>query len=137
MGSEMLCTAVQIPFRMKNSLAVLKFVMPIQEHSKSRQVKIQAGRHPLQELCTPTFIPNDTTLGERSRMAVLTGPNACGKSVYLKQVGMIALLAHLGSWVPAEVAVIPVMDRASTYCLVIPEKPIIVGFFYIYGLSAS
>ena len=62
-------------------------------------------------------------------MAVLTGPNACGKSVYLKQVGMIALLAHLGSWVPAEVAVIPVMDRASTYCLVIPEKPIIVGFF--------
>ena len=47
-------------------------------------------------------------------MAVLTGPNACGKSVYLKQVGMIALLAHLGSWVPAEAAVIPVMDRAST-----------------------
>ena len=91
------------------------------------QVKIQAGRHPLQELCTPTFIPNDTTIGERARMAVLTGPNACGKSVYLKQVGMIALLAHLGSWVPAEVAVIPVMDRASTYCLVIPEKPIIVG----------
>ena len=56
-------------------------------------------------------------------MAVLTGPNACGKSVYLKQVGMIALLAHLGSWVPAEAAVIPVMDRASisTY------SPFIVG----------
>ena len=86
----------------------------MQEQSETQQVKIQAGRHPLQELCTPTFIPNDTTLGERARMAVLTGPNACGKSVYLKQVGMIALLAHLGSWVPAEAAVIPVMDRAST-----------------------
>ena len=44
-------------------------------------------------------------------MAVLTGPNACGKSVYLKQVGVIAFLAHLGSYVPAETAVIPVMDR--------------------------
>ena len=46
-------------------------------------------------------------------MAVLTGPNACGKSVYLKQVGVIAFLAHLGSYVPAETAVIPVMDRVG------------------------
>ncbi len=74
---------------------------------------IQNGRHPLQELCSPTFVPNDTRLGETARMAILTGPNACGKSVYLKQVGLIAFLAHIGSWVPAEAAVIPLMDKVG------------------------
>ena len=41
---------------------------------------------------------------------VMTGPNACGKSVYLKQIGIITFLAHLGSWVPASAATIPLID---------------------------
>ena len=58
---------------------------------------IQDGRHPLQELCISTFVPNDTNLGGcQNKAMILTGPNACGKSVYLKQVGIICYLAHLG-----------------------------------------
>ena len=47
-------------------------------------------------------------------MALLTGPNACGKSVYLKQVGLIVYLAHLGCYVPAEHARIPLTDSIQT-----------------------
>lgn len=70
------------------------------------------GRHPLQEQCVSTFVPNSTCMGggNSSKMLVMTGPNACGKSVYLKQVGLIVFLAHLGSWVPAVSATVPVVD---------------------------
>lgn len=72
---------------------------------------IKDGRHPLQEQCVQTFVANDTEMSqEDSKMVVMTGPNACGKSVYLKQVGIISFLAHLGSWVPAAQATIPLLD---------------------------
>jgi DNA mismatch repair protein MSH5 len=80
-----------------------------------QQMQITNGRHPLQELCSDIFVANHTLLGQNARMAVLTGPNACGKSVYLKQVGLIAYLAHLGSWVPAEVAVVPIIDQVIQF----------------------
>ena len=76
---------------------------------------INAGRHPLLELTSNTVVPNSTRLGENEeKLMVLTGPNACGKSVYLKQVGLIAFLAHMGSWVPAESATMPVLDAIRT-----------------------
>lgn len=73
---------------------------------------ITAGRHPLQELCVDTFVANDTLLraGRDGAVQLLTGPNASGKSVYLKQVGLIAYMAHIGCFVPAQSAVVGMLD---------------------------
>ena len=73
---------------------------------------IRDGRHPLQELAINNFIPNDTWMGRKGgRVHVLTGPNSSGKSVYMKQVGLIIYLAHLGCFVPASAAKIPIFER--------------------------
>ncbi|XP_011270058.1 MSH5 protein, variant [Capsaspora owczarzaki ATCC 30864] len=76
---------------------------------------ITGGRHPLQELCVDTFIPNDTDLSVQSGpVHIVTGPNASGKSIYLKQIAMIQFLAQVGSFVPAERAVLGCVDRIFT-----------------------
>lgn len=73
---------------------------------------IVRGRHLLQEMCVNTFVPNDTKLSVKcGKMLYLTGPNASGKSVYLKQVGLITIMAMIGSFVPAEAATIGLVDR--------------------------
>ncbi|KFG86615.1 putative DNA mismatch repair protein Msh5 [Metarhizium anisopliae] len=93
--------------------------------TRSGILEIKKGRHPLQELVVPSFVPNDCQLGggghndddscqNQSRCMVLTGPNHSGKSIFLKQVGLIVYLAHIGSFVPAEMAVISVTDRILT-----------------------
>ena len=71
---------------------------------------IQAGRHPLQELTVATFVPNDTDLTHSCHAQLITGPNASGKSVYIKQTALIAFLAHIGSFVPAESAIVTMLD---------------------------
>ncbi len=71
---------------------------------------ITAGRHPLQELSVQTFVPNDTAISPGHTTQLITGPNASGKSVYIKQVALVAYLAHIGSFVPAESAVISMLD---------------------------
>ena len=60
------------------------------------------------------FIPNDTFLSSEKRIGFITGPNSSGKSVYLKQVGLICYMAHLGCYVPAERAVISLIDQLFT-----------------------
>lgn len=76
---------------------------------------IEDGRHPLQEMCVSQFIPNDTAIsGSRERIKLITGPNFSGKSVYLKQVGIIIFLAHIGSYVPAKFAQVGTFDRIFT-----------------------
>ncbi|XP_007537223.1 mutS protein homolog 5 isoform X1 [Erinaceus europaeus] len=78
-------------------------------------VRIQNGRHPLMELCTGTFVPNSTECsGDKSRVKVITGPNSSGKSIYLKQVGLITFMALVGSFVPAEEAEIGAVDAIFT-----------------------
>ena len=79
-------------------------------------VEILASRHPVVELMMPTesFIPNDVALDEASRIVVLTGPNMAGKSTVLRQVGLIHLMAQVGSFVPADRARLPVCDRIFT-----------------------
>ena len=79
-------------------------------------VKILASRHPVVELMMPTesFIPNDVALDEARRIVVLTGPNMAGKSTVLRQVGLIHLMAQVGSFVPADRARLPVCDRIFT-----------------------
>ncbi|XP_048763209.2 mutS protein homolog 5-like [Ostrea edulis] len=78
-------------------------------------INIKGGRHPIQEVCCSPFVPNDTLSDQAGgKMKVLTGPNASGKSVYLKQVALIVYMAHIGSFVPAESAVIGCVDRIFT-----------------------
>ena len=79
-------------------------------------LEITGGRHPVVERMMPRekFIPNDTTLTDDARMIILTGPNMAGKSTVLRQVGLIVLMAQVGSFVPASRARIGVVDRLFT-----------------------
>ncbi|KAM8779407.1 mutS protein homolog 5 [Rhynchonycteris naso] len=78
-------------------------------------VRIQNGRHPLMELCAQTFVPNSVECsGDKGRVKVITGPNSSGKSIYLKQVGLITFMALVGSFVPAEEAEIGTVDAIFT-----------------------
>ena len=79
---------------------------------EERNLKIIRGRHPLLERMTSNFVPNDTDVSSTgSRIHVITGPNSSGKSVYIRQVALIVYMAHIGSFVPADVAEIPLTDR--------------------------
>ncbi len=79
------------------------------------ELTIEDGRHPVVEhtLTTP-FVCNDIHLHDRRRMLIITGPNMGGKSTYMRQVALITLLAHIGSFVPAQRAVIGPIDRIFT-----------------------
>ncbi len=88
------------------------------ELSESDTIKIVEGRHPIVErILKPgeKFTPNDCNLdNEESQIIILTGPNMAGKSVYLRQIGLIILLAQIGSFVPAKNAEIGLVDRIFT-----------------------
>ncbi len=79
-------------------------------------IEIQAGRHPVvEQVLDEPFVPNDLRLEpEGRRMLIVTGPNLGGKSTFMRQTALIVLLAHLGSFVPAEQAVIGPIDRIFT-----------------------
>ncbi len=81
-----------------------------------REINIIGCRHPVVEqmLVEDTFIPNDVQLGKGTDLIILTGPNASGKSCYLRQVGLVQLLAQIGSWVPADKATLSISDRIFT-----------------------
>jgi len=83
----------------------------------SQNIEISGGRHPVVEgaLGEEQFVPNDTTLdGGEHRFHLITGPNMSGKSTYLRQVALIALMAQVGSYVPAREARIGLVDRIFT-----------------------
>ena len=67
-----------------------------------------------QLLVDSVFTPNDVQLGNTTDLVVLTGPNASGKSCYLRQIGLIQLMAQIGSWVPATSAKVGIADRIFT-----------------------
>lgn len=78
---------------------------------------IKNGRHPVldQTLPSGTFVPNDTALGgEHGRLWLITGPNMSGKSTFIRQTALITILAHVGSYVPAEAAKVGTADRVFT-----------------------
>ena len=82
-------------------------------------IEIRAGRHPvvearLQETSGTPFIANDTVLGPKTRMQVITGPNMGGKSTYMRQVALIVLLASMGSYVPAQSCRLGPVDAIHT-----------------------
>jgi len=87
--------------------------------SDTGEMRILAGRHPvierLAEQEAGRFIPNDLYLNDSTDLiAIITGPNMGGKSTYLRQAALIAILAQAGSYVPAESATLPVIDRIFT-----------------------
>ncbi|MFM9109590.1 MAG: DNA mismatch repair protein MutS, partial [Prochlorococcaceae cyanobacterium] len=90
------------------------------EIGAGRELEIEAGRHPVVEqlLADGSFTANDLSLGggdpERPDLIVLTGPNASGKSCYLRQSGLLQLMAQIGSWIPARSARLAIADRIFT-----------------------
>jgi len=88
------------------------------EITEARGISIDGGRHPvLDRTLASSFVPNDTALGGSAgspTLALITGPNMAGKSTYIRQVALIALLAHVGSFVPAAKAEIGVLDAILT-----------------------
>ena len=92
--------------------ATLNFSAP--RFSDDAQLVIKQGRHPVVQAQVDTFTPNDATLNDARRMLLITGPNMGGKSTYMRQVAIIALLAHVGCFVPAQEAVLGEIDQIFT-----------------------
>ncbi|TPX38060.1 hypothetical protein SmJEL517_g00294 [Synchytrium microbalum] len=85
--------------------------------TEENRLDIVRGRHPLQELCVDAFVPNSTHLcspGQGTRCVLLTGANFSGKSIHLKQIALITYMAHIGSFVPADDAIVGLTDRIMT-----------------------
>ncbi|MBO7736426.1 MAG: DNA mismatch repair protein MutS, partial [Clostridia bacterium] len=80
------------------------------------ELKIVEGRHPVVEaISREKFIPNDTLLNQgEHRTMIITGPNMAGKSTYMRQTALIAIMAHVGCFVPAKSATVPLIDRIFT-----------------------
>lgn len=103
--------------------ALLSLAKVAQENEYIRPVindegryEIRDGRHPVVEesIGREKFVPNDTELNADQRVMIITGPNMAGKSTYMRQVALIVLMAHIGSFVPASYADISLTDRIFT-----------------------
>ncbi|MCR8915153.1 DNA mismatch repair protein MutS [Marinobacter panjinensis] len=91
----------------------LRFNAP--EFSNTPGFDIEEGRHPVvEQLLSDPYVPNDLLMDQQRRMLVITGPNMGGKSTYMRQAALIALLAYTGSFVPANRVVIGPVDRIFT-----------------------
>ncbi|MCL2518043.1 MAG: DNA mismatch repair protein MutS, partial [Oscillospiraceae bacterium] len=90
-----------------------KYVKPDIEYNDV--IKIKDGRHPVVEKFADNFVPNDTVLDvNNNRLMLITGPNMAGKSTYMRQVALIAIIAQMGSFVPAKEAEIGIVDKIFT-----------------------
>lgn len=93
--------------------AEYNYVRP--EVSDDGLISIKDGRHPTIERMSELFVPNDTVLDDSdNRIMIITGPNMAGKSTYMRQVALIVIMAHIGSFVPAQSAHIALTDRVFT-----------------------
>ncbi len=98
------------------SVSALKYGYIKPEILADGNIIIEEGRHPVVEKNLPsgTFVGNDLDIGGDTQIAILTGPNMSGKSVYLRQNALITIMAQIGSFVPAKVAKIAIVDRIMT-----------------------
>lgn len=90
---------------------------PILDFENNSSIKAKDSRHPLVELNVDSdsyYVPNNINTGEHNKIKVVTGPNASGKSVYLKQIGLLVYMTMIGSYVPASEAIIGDIDRIYT-----------------------
>ena len=85
-------------------------------HTNNQDVKVVLGRHPVVEqvMKAGSFIPNDVKLTENTDIFLITGPNMSGKSTYMRQMALIAVMAQIGSFVPADSADLPIFDQIFT-----------------------
>ena len=108
-----------------SALAEIDAQAALAEHARSNdwvapqlgdapEIIIEAGRHPVVERSIERFTPNDCELETAQRMLLITGPNMGGKSTYMRQIALIALLARVGSFVPARSARVGRIDRIFT-----------------------
>lgn len=90
-----------------------EYVCP--EYNNNRDICVVAGRHPVvEQIGAGKFIPNDINLTDKSSVLILTGPNMGGKSTYLRQTALLVIMSQAGSFVPAEKANLPFVDRVFT-----------------------
>jgi DNA mismatch repair protein MutS len=85
--------------------------------TETGNVEIKNGRHPVIERLLPAgdkYVPNDTVFGDEQKILIITGPNMAGKSSYIRQTGLIVMLAQIGSFVPATSAKIGLVDKIFT-----------------------
>ncbi|MBO5458542.1 MAG: DNA mismatch repair protein MutS [Clostridia bacterium] len=125
---EVLCAHIEQLKTIASAVALLDCLASLATVAKERRyvrptilesgapLKITDGRHPVVEaISRERFVPNDTILdNEDNRCAIITGPNMAGKSTYMRQIALIAVMAHIGSFVPAKGAEIPLIDRIFT-----------------------
>lgn len=90
------------------------YVLP--EINEGEDIEIIAGRHPIVEKLIPDgeFVKNNIVFDDKRQLIILTGPNMSGKSTYMKQVALIIIMAHIGSYVPANYAKIGIVDKIFT-----------------------
>ncbi|MGA0919719.1 MAG: DNA mismatch repair protein MutS [Gemmatimonadaceae bacterium] len=108
------CAALDVVASLAEVAAREGYVRPVVDDGAS--LEIVRGRHPVVERMMPRdrFVPNDVTLTPEARLIILTGPNMAGKSTILRQIGLIVLMAQMGSYVPAASVRIGVADRVFT-----------------------
>jgi len=107
--------ALDVACSLTDRALALGYVRPVMTDGET--LRIVAGRHPVIEQLPDAerFVPNDALLDCESRqIVVITGPNMAGKSTYIRQVGMLVVMAQMGSFIPAESAEIGVVDRVFT-----------------------
>lgn len=114
LGSARVLAHLDVRISLAEAAARKGYVRP--EVVAENVLEIRNGRHPVveQTLSGERFVPNDTLFEEGERVRIITGPNMSGKSTYLRQVAVIALMAQMGSFVPAESARIGLVDRIFT-----------------------
>ncbi|WP_103660898.1 DNA mismatch repair protein MutS [Lactobacillus sp. HT06-2] len=85
-------------------------------HTDSQDIKVIAGRHPVVEkvMTAGSYIPNDVKMDEQTNVYLITGPNMSGKSTYMRQMALIAVMAQVGCFVPADQADLPIFDQIFT-----------------------
>lgn len=85
-------------------------------HRDRHDIKVVAGRHPVVEKVMPagSYIPNDIEMDEDTNIYLITGPNMSGKSTYMRQMALIAVMSQVGSFVPADEAELPIFDQIFT-----------------------
>ena len=106
----------QLDLYISNAIIANKYNYVRPHINQNGVLAIEGGRHPVIEqiIGEENFINNDTDIGYDNMINIITGPNMSGKSTYMRQVALITLMAHIGSFVPATYANIPIVDRIFT-----------------------
>ena len=113
LSSDEALAEIDVLANLADRACVLNYINP--ELIEEKGINIQDGRHlVVEQVLTEPFIANSLQLSQQRRMLIITGPNMGGKSTYMRQTALIALLTYMGSFVPASKAVIGPIDRIFT-----------------------